>query len=140
MTGITIDFIFYTNSSYFETSKSFISSVLHYMLIGEYFSFYCEWMFTSRFFGTHISSCEIMIEDALTKVNVILLEMCDVDMVLEMDWLFNHRVLMDCFTKKSVLSKLGYLELKFESNKRILSMCLISTLEVKRLLHKGCEA
>ena len=33
-----------------------------------------------------------------------------------------------------------YLELEFEGDRRILSTCVISTLEARRLLHKGCEA
>ena len=47
---------------------------------------------------------------------------------------------MDCFTKKIVFKKLGYLDLEFESDRRILPTCVISTLKAKRLLHKGCEA
>ena len=47
---------------------------------------------------------------------------------------------MDCFTKKIVFKKLGYLELEFEGDRRILPTCVISALEAKRLLHKGCEA
>ena len=76
----------------------------------------------------------------ILEANVIPLGMYDVDMVLGMDWLFNHRVSMDCFTKKIVLSKQGYLELEFENDRRILSTFVISTIEAKRLLHKGCEA
>ena len=47
---------------------------------------------------------------------------------------------MDCFTKKIVFKKSGYPELEFEGNRRNLPTCVISTLEAKRLLHKGCEA
>ena len=56
--------------------------------------------------------CEILINDAVIEVNVVLLETYDVDEVLGMDCLFNHRVSMDCFTRKFVLSKHGYLELE----------------------------
>ena len=59
----------------------------------------------SRFFETYINSCEILIVDAVIEVNVILLEMYDVNLVLGMHWLFNHRVLMDCFTRKILLNK-----------------------------------
>ena len=52
----------------------------------------------------------------------------------------NHRASMDCFTKNIVFKKLGYLELEFESDKRIFPTCMISAIEAKRLLHKGCEA
>ena len=47
---------------------------------------------------------------------------------------------MNYFTKKIVLNKLGYLELEFERDRRILPMCVISALEAKKLLHKGCES
>ena len=47
---------------------------------------------------------------------------------------------MDCFTKKVVFRKLGFLELEFEGDRGVLPMCVISTLEAERLLHKVCEA
>ena len=46
---------------------------------------------------------------------------------------------MDCFIKKIVLKKPRYLELEFEGDRRILPMCVISAIEAKRLLCKGCE-
>ena len=63
--------------------------------------------------------------------------MYDVDVVLGMDWLFNHQVAMDCFIKKIVLNKQGYLKVEFKGDRRILPTCVISTLEAKRLLHEG---
>ena len=39
LTGIIVDFIYCTSLSNFATSKSFISLVLHYMLISKYFCF-----------------------------------------------------------------------------------------------------
>ena len=47
---------------------------------------------------------------------------------------------MDFFTKKIVFKKPRYPNLEFEGDRRILSTRVISTLEAKRLLHKGCEA
>ena len=66
--------------------------------------------------------------------------MYDFDVILGMDWLSNHRALMDCFTKKIVFKKLGYLDLEFEGDRRILPTCVISALKANRLQHKGCEA
>ena len=51
----------------------------------------------------------------------------------------NHRASMDCFAIKIVFRKSGYPELEFEDDRRILPTCVISTLEAKRLVHKGCE-
>ena len=47
---------------------------------------------------------------------------------------------MDYFTKKIVFNKPRFLKLEFEGNRRIFPTCEISTLEAKRLLHKGYEA
>ena len=47
---------------------------------------------------------------------------------------------MDYFTKKIVFRKPGFSELEFMGDRRILPTCVISVLEVKRLLHKGCKA
>ena len=84
--------------------------------------------------------CEILVEGVVLKANLILLEVYNFDMILVMDWLSTHRAFMDCFTKKIEFQKSGYLELEFEGDRRILSICVISTLEAKRLLHKGCKA
>ena len=83
--------------------------------------------------------CEILVEGVVLKANLIPLEMNDFDVILGMDWLSNHQVLMDFFTKRIRFEKLGYLEFEFMGDRRILSTCVISVLEVKRLLHKGCE-
>ena len=65
--------------------------------------------------------------------------MYDFDVILGMDWLSNHQVSMDCFTKKIVFKKSGYPNLEFEGDRRILPTFVISALEAKRLLHKECK-
>ena len=53
--------------------------------------------------------CEIVVESVVLKANLIPLEMSDFDVILGMDWLFNHRALMDCFIKKIMFKKPRYL-------------------------------
>ena len=84
--------------------------------------------------------CEILVEDVMLKANLIPLEMSDSDIILGMDWLSNHRVSMDCFTKKIVFKKLRYPEIEFEGYRRILLTCVTFALEAKKLLHKGSKA
>ena len=48
-----------------------------------------------------------------------------------MDWLSNHRVSMDYFTKKIRFEKSGYLELEFVGDRRVLPTCGISALKAK---------
>ena len=81
-----------------------------------------------------------MIDGAILEANVILLRMYDVDMILRMDWLSNHRPLRDFSTKKIVVRKSDYLELEIEDDRRIFTYVCDSALEAKRLLHKGCKA
>ena len=90
---------------------------------------------TSMFKG-----CKILVEGVILKVNLILLEMWDFDVILGMDWSSTHRVPMDCFTKKVVFRKPRFPKLEFEGDHRVLPRCVILALEAKRLLHKGCEA
>ena len=66
--------------------------------------------------------------------------MSDFDVILVMDWLSNHRASMNCFTKKIRFEKPEYLEFEFDGNRRVLATCVISALEAKRLLFKGCES
>ena len=73
-------------------------------------------------------------EGVILKANLIPLEMNDFDVILGIDWLSNHRASMDF-----VSNKLGYLDLEFECDRRILPTCVILALEAKRLLHKRCE-
>ena len=47
---------------------------------------------------------------------------------------------MNCLTKKIRFEKSGYLELEFVGDRRVLPTCVISALEAKRLLLKGCES
>ena len=57
-----------------------------------------------------------------------------------MDWLSIDRASMDCFIKKVLFWKLRFPKLVFKGDRRILLTCVISALEAKRLLHKGCKA
>ena len=48
-----------------------------------------------------------MVEGVVLKANLIPLEMTNFDVILGMDWLSNHRVSVNCFTKKIQFEKLG---------------------------------
>ena len=84
--------------------------------------------------------CEILVEGVVLKTNLISLEMSNFDIILGMDWLSNHQASMNYFTKKIRFEKPGYPKLEFVGDRRILPTCVISTLEAKRLLLKGCES
>ena len=83
---------------------------------------------------------EVVVEGIVLTANLIPLEMLDFDVILGMDWLSNHRASMNCFTKKIRFEKPRYPEFEFVGDRRVLPTCVISALEAKRLLLKGCES
>ena len=44
--------------------------------------------------------CEVLIDGVVLEANLIPLEMSDFYVILGMDWLLNHRALMNCFSKE----------------------------------------
>ena len=63
--------------------------------------------------------CEILIEGAVLKANLILLKMWDFDVILGMDWLSTHRALLDYFTKEVMFRKPRFSKLKIEGDRRV---------------------
>ena len=84
--------------------------------------------------------CEVVVEGVVLKAHLIPLEMTDFDVILGMDWLSNHKASVNCFTKKIRFEKPRYPNFKFDGDRRVLPACVISALEAKRLLLKGCES
>ena len=66
--------------------------------------------------------------------------MIDFDVILGMDWLSNHRISVNYFTKEIRFEKPGYLEFEFVGDRRVLPTYVISALEAQRLLLKRCES
>ena len=91
-------------------------------------------------YNSIFKGCKILIEGVVLKANLIPLEMYDFDVILGMNWLSTHQASVDYFIKKVVFQKLGFPKLEFMGDRRILTTCVILTLEAKRLLHKGCVA
>ena len=84
--------------------------------------------------------CEVIIEGIVLTANLISLEMTNFDVILGMDWLSSHKASMNCFTKKIRFEKPGYSKFEFNGDRRVFPTCVISALEAKILLLKGCES
>ena len=52
--------------------------------------------------------CEVVVEGIVLKDSLIPLKMTDFDVILDMDWLLNHKASMNYFTKKIRFEKPGY--------------------------------
>ena len=129
----------------FGSNRSFVSSAFALHADRELVSLKNKLVVTTllgeQIFRTSLfKGCEVLVEGVVLKANLIPLKMYDFDVILGMDWLFNNHASMDCFTEKIMFKKPRYLDLEFEGDRRILATCVISILEAKRLLRKGCEA
>ena len=90
--------------------------------------------------NTVYSRCEVWIGDAALEVDLIPLRIQDFDAILGMDWLSQYYAAIDCVRKVVTFQRPGEPEIVFTGERRILPSCIISAIETKRLLQKGCQA
>ena len=81
--------------------------------------------------------CEIRIENLLMKVDLILFELDELDVILGMDFLTKYQAVLDCSNKEVILRELGKFEVKFVGNKKVELASIISVLKAKKLMKKG---
>ncbi|XP_022859602.1 uncharacterized protein LOC111380306 [Olea europaea var. sylvestris] len=84
--------------------------------------------------------CRIKVKENELKANLIPLDIHDFDVILGMDFLATNRASVDCFRKEVVFRQPGQPEIIFNGQRRILPSCVISAIDARRLLNKGCHA
>ena len=90
-----------------------------------------EWVF---------QGCNVLIEGFSLTADLNPLEIIGFDVILGMDFISNHRALVDCFRKVVTFRSWGLPEFEFQGKRNILPSCLISALKAEKLLSKGCQA
>ena len=82
----------------------------------------------------------LMVHDREFPVDLIALPFHEFDLILGMDWLSKHRAIVDC-DKKTVLLKCSDLsEVTVHGIRSGPMSNVISAMQVRRFLRKGCEA
>ena len=85
-------------------------------------------------------NCLIVIQDGEFSVDLIALPFREFDLILGIDWLSKHRAIIDC-DKKTIVLRCSYHSEVIVHGVRSSSMSnLISAMQARRLLRKGCEA
>ena len=84
--------------------------------------------------------CMIRLGEHEFGPNLIILDIRDFDTILGMDWLASHHTTVDCFKKEVVFNKPREIEVKFFGKHRVLPSCVISAIDARRFLRKGCSA
>ncbi|KAA0056443.1 DNA/RNA polymerases superfamily protein [Cucumis melo var. makuwa] len=74
------------------------------------------------------------------KVDLILFELDELDVILEMYFLTEYHVILDCSNKEVVLRDLKKFEVKFRVDKKVELAGIISVLKARRLMKKGNTA
>ncbi|XP_039117955.1 uncharacterized protein LOC120253788 [Dioscorea cayenensis subsp. rotundata] len=82
--------------------------------------------------------CPVLINGVVLKADLIPLEIKDFDAILGMDWLDRHHASIDCFKKEVTFPVSSGPAVVLKGVRRTLPSCLISSMEARRLLGKGC--
>ena len=85
-----------------------------------------------------LKSCVIQIKDREMLVGLILMDMYDNDIILGMDWLVAYHASVDCFGKEVVFRPPREPKFQFKGSRMHASPRVISALQAKHLLRKGC--
>ncbi|XP_022843391.1 uncharacterized protein LOC111366944 [Olea europaea var. sylvestris] len=85
-----------------------------------------------------LGSC--LVKENELKENLIPLNIHDFDIILGTDFLATNRPSVYCFRKEVVFRQPGQPEVIFNGQCRILPSCVISAIDARRLLNKGCHA
>uniref|UniRef100_A0A2N9FDG8 RNA-directed DNA polymerase n=1 Tax=Fagus sylvatica TaxID=28930 RepID=A0A2N9FDG8_FAGSY len=80
-----------------------------------------------------------VITDRELVADLTLLEMKDFDVILGMDWLAANYASIDCRSKKVKFQILGEMEFSFVGSGASVTPCVISALQARRMLRKGCR-
>ena len=85
-------------------------------------------------------NCPIIIHDREFSADLIALPFHEFDLTLGMDWLSKHRAIIDCDKKTVVLRCFDQSEVIVHGVRSGPMSNVISTMQARRLLRKGCEA
>ena len=84
-------------------------------------------------------NCSLMVHDSEFSV-LIALPFHEFDLILEMDWLSKHLAIVDCDKKTLVLKCSDLSEVTILGIRSRLVLNVISTMQARNFLRKGCEA
>ena len=85
-------------------------------------------------------NCPIIIHDREFSADLIALPFREFDLILGMDWLSKHRAIIDCDKKTVVLRCSDKSEVIVHGVRSGPMSNVVSTIQARRLLRKGCEA
>ena len=85
-------------------------------------------------------NCPLLVHDKEFSVDLIALPFHEFDLILGMDWLSKHRAIVDCDKKIVLLKCFDLSEVTIQGIRSKSISKVISAMEARRFLRKGCEA
>ncbi|KAL2230890.1 UNVERIFIED_CONTAM: Transposon Ty3-G Gag-Pol polyprotein [Sesamum indicum] len=82
----------------------------------------------------------VRIRDVNLPVDLIVLDLKEFDVILGMDWLAQHKAIVDCYKKEVIIECFGESKVIFVGDRQVVPVCVISAMEARRLMLEGCEA
>ena len=85
-------------------------------------------------------NCLIQIQNHIFPANLIELPFQDYDVILGMDWLYDHEGMVDCRKKRIIIKAPNEEEITVVGERSDFLSNVISATIAKRMIRKGCEA
>ncbi|KAL0373239.1 UNVERIFIED_CONTAM: Transposon Ty3-G Gag-Pol polyprotein [Sesamum calycinum] len=73
-------------------------------------------------------------------VDLVVMDLEEFDVILGMDWLAQHRAVVDCYKKEVMIESSGKPKVVFVGDRQVVPVCVISAIEARRLMLEGCAA
>nr|GEY50777.1 putative reverse transcriptase domain-containing protein [Tanacetum cinerariifolium] len=81
----------------------------------------------------------LQFDDKIRAISAFLLDMCEFDLILGMDWLTEHHATIDCHSYRVIFGDIHAPEYTYHGSLPGKPMQIISALQARTLLYHGCE-
>ncbi|XP_065881830.1 uncharacterized protein [Euphorbia lathyris] len=85
-------------------------------------------------------ACPIKIGAMEFHADLILMDFKEFDIILGMDWLSQHKAVVDCCAKEVVIKSTKGDEVVFVGKRVVVPSCLVSAIQAFRWIREGCDA
>ena len=75
----------------------------------------------------------VRIGDVNFPVDLVVLDLKEFDVILGMDWLAQHKAIVDCYKKEVMIDCFGESKVIFVGDRQVVPVCVISAMEGKMI-------
>ena len=90
--------------------------------------------------NTVVKDCVVVMGDISLKVNLVVINLRDFDVILGMDCLSRNHAVIDCQTKELSMEILGHRKVVMVGERKMVPNYLVSAMKAFQLIRSGCDA